>query len=67
MKVYFFTCTCGLQLKVVVQNIDEQKSTYVCRCLNKTQIHGSVVMMFSNDIGTPQEPIWIPIPKKQIV
>ncbi len=67
MKVSFFTCKCGLQLKVV-QNVDEQISTYICRCRNKTPIvGGSVEMIFGADAITQLEPVWIPIPKTQIV
>jgi len=66
MKVSFFTCKCGLQVKVV-QNDDGQNSTYICRCHNKTPIvGGSVAMIFGAD-GITLEPVWIPIPKNQIV
>jgi len=67
MKVSFFTCKCGLKLKVV-QNDDHQKSSYICRCHNKTPITGgSVQMIFGADVVTQFEPVWVPIPMTQIV
>ena len=66
MRVSFFKCECGLQLKVV-QMDDNLKSNYVCECRKKTLMNGSVVMMFGANNNSGIDVIWLPIPKKQIV